>query len=468
MFKRNGKIGRRDLFKTSAGIMGGALLSREAAADQPAQQNVNTNSSPSALRITDLRVCTIVKPGPSPCSIVRIDTNQGVYGLGEVRDVSSPTYALFLKSRLLNENPLNITFLFDKIKQFGGVSRQAGGVVSVEEALWDISGKVYNVPIYQMLGGKFRHRVRIYADTDESNDPHVFAQRLKARKEEMGLTWLKMDVGINLVQRTPGTVTGPSQLNQWERSRLPAPFIANEVTDKGIEMLSAYVQAAREAVGMEIPLSMDHLGHLGVNSIIRLGKAYEKFNLSWMEDVIPWQYTDMLAHITAESPTPILTGEDIYLKEDFIKLCEKHAVSKIHPDISTSGGILETHKIGERAMEYGVPMAMHYAGTPVGAMASVHCAAATANFLACENHSLDVPFWQDLVDGIEKPIINKGFIKVPDKPGLGVTLNDEVCKQHLRPNTQYFAPTPEWNQERSDDFLWSFVQKEKEEASRLG
>ena len=123
--------------------------------------------------------------------------------------------------------------------------------------------------------------------------------------------------------------------------------MANEVTEKGIEKLCEYVQAAREAVGMEIPLSMDHLGHMGVNSIIRLGKAYEKYNLSWMEDVIPWQYTDMLKHITAESPTPILTGEDIYLKEEFIKLCEKHAVSKIHPDISTSGGILETHKIGD-------------------------------------------------------------------------------------------------------------------------
>jgi L-alanine-DL-glutamate epimerase-like enolase superfamily enzyme len=463
MFKRNGKIGRRDLFKTSAGIMGGALLSREAAAEQPAQRNVNTNSSPSALRITDLRVATIRKPGPSPCSIIRLDTNQGVYGLGEVRDGSSATYALFLKSRVLNENPLNITYLFDKIKQFGGVSRQAGGVVAIEEALWDIAGKVYNVPIYQMLGGKFRERVRIYADTDESNDPKVFAQRLKARKEEMGLTWLKMDVGINLVQRTPGTLTGPSELTRWEQTRLPHPFIASEVTEKGIEMLSAYVQAAREAVGMEIPLSMDHLGHLGVNSIIRLGKAYEKFNLSWMEDVIPWQYTDMLAHITAESPTPILTGEDIYLKEGFINLCEKHAVSKIHPDISTSGGILETHKIGERAMELGVPMAMHYAGTPVGAMASVHCAAATANFLACENHSLDVPWWGDLVEGIDKPIINKGFIKVPDKPGLGVTLNDEVCKQHLQDNTQYFAPTPEWDHERSTDILWSMVQAEKAE-----
>jgi L-alanine-DL-glutamate epimerase-like enolase superfamily enzyme len=466
MWKRNGKIGRRDLFKASAGIMGGALLSREAAAEQAAQRNVNTNSSPSALKITDLRVAVVAKPGPSPCPIIRIDTNQGVYGLGEVRDGASPTYALFLKSRLLNENPLNITFLFQKIKQFGFHGRQAGGVVAVEEALWDIAGKVYNVPIYQMLGGKFRDRVRIYADTDESQDPKIFAQRLKARKEEMGLTWLKMDVGINLVQSIPGTVTQPAELTTWERRSLPHPFVATEVTEKGIEKLSEYVQAAREAVGMEIPLSIDHLGHLGVNSIIRLGKAYEKFNLAWIEDVIPWQYTDMLAHITAESPTPVLTGEDIYLKEDFIKLCEKHAVSKIHPDISTSGGILETHKIGDAAMELGVPMAMHYAGTPVGAMASVHCAAATENFLACENHSLDVPWWQDLVEGIEKPIINRGFIKVPDKPGLGITLNEEVVRRHLAPNTEYFAPTPQWNQERSGDWLWSMMQRH--EASYRG
>ena len=466
MFKHNGKMGRRDLFKTSAGIVGGALLSREAAAEQPAQQNVNTNSSPSALRITDLRVAVVTKPGPSPCPIIRLDTNQGVYGLGEVRDGASPTYALFLKSRLLNENPLNITFLFQKIKQFGFHGRQAGGVVAVEEALWDIAGKVYNVPIYQMLGGKFRERVRIYADTEESQDPKVFAQRLKARKEEMGLTWLKMDVGINLVQKIPGTVTAPSEMTSWERRVLPHPFVATEVTEKGIEKLSEYVQAAREAVGMEIPLSMDHLGQLGVNSIIRLGKAYEKFNLSWMEDVIPWQYTDMLKHITDNSPTPILTGEDIYLKEDFIKLCQNHAVSKIHPDISTSGGILETHKIGNAAMELGVPMAMHYAGTPIGAMASVHCAAATENFLACENHSLDVPWWQDLVEGVEKPIINKGFIAVPDKPGLGVTLNEEVVRQHLARGATYFEPTPQWDHERSGDWLWSRIKAE--EASQRG
>ncbi|HEX3683284.1 MAG TPA: mandelate racemase/muconate lactonizing enzyme family protein [Bryobacteraceae bacterium] len=451
-------LSRRALLKTSSAVLGGALFGGKVEADpEPRIQNVNTNSSPSKLKITDLRVATVRKPGPSPCTIIRVDTNQGVYGLGEVRDGASPTYALFLKSRVVGQNPLNITYLFEKIKQFGGDARQAGGVVSIEEALWDIAGKVYGVPIYQMLGGKFRDKIRLYADTEESKDIKEYAQRLKARKEEMGLTWLKMDLGINMVQDTPGTLTRPSGQNQWENTQLAHPFLANEVTDKGIEMLVAYVAAAREAVGMEIPLSMDHLGHLGVHSIIRLGKAYEPYNLSWMEDVIPWQYTELLQRITNESPTPILTGEDIYLKEHFVNLCEKHAVSKIHPDISTSGGILETHKIGDMAMEYGVPMAMHYAGLPIGAFASVHCAAATENFLACENHSLDVPWWQDLVEGVEKPILNKGYIAVPDKPGLGITLNEDAVRQHLVPGTGYFEPTAQWDNERSWDRLWSMT-----------
>src|ERR1700689_1314829 len=131
-------MSRRAALQTSAALLGGASLGgRAAASPEPPFQNVNTNSSPSTLRITDLRIATVRKPGPSPCTLIRLDTNQGVYGLGEVRDGASATYALFLKSRLLNENPLNITFLFDKVKQFGFVGRQAGGVCAVEEALWD-------------------------------------------------------------------------------------------------------------------------------------------------------------------------------------------------------------------------------------------------------------------------------------------------------------------------------------------
>ncbi|PYX37696.1 MAG: mandelate racemase/muconate lactonizing enzyme family protein [Acidobacteria bacterium] len=446
---------RREILKTSAMVLGSTLLASESMEAYP--KGVNTNSSPSTLKITDMRVATIVKPGPSPCPIIRLDTNQGVYGLGEVRDGASATYALFLKSRMVGENPLQLDKLFRKLKQFGGHARQGGGVSAIEMALWDITGKVYNAPVYAMLGGgKFRDKIRIYADTTESKDPKIYAQRMKERKESMGVTWLKMDLGIEMVADTPGTVTVRSGLTDWEENQLPHPLLAMEVTDKGIAMLEQYVAAVRDAVGMEIPLSMDHFGHLGVKSIIRLGKAYEKYNLSWMEDVIPWTYTDLLKQISDESPTPILTGEDIYLKEPFEVLCAKRAVSKIHPDLATSGGILETHKIGDMAEEFGVPMAMHFAGTPVSCMANVHCAAATLNFLALENHSLDVPWWSSLVaEGVKTPIVNRGFIDVPDGPGLGVTLNEDVVRQHLAPNTGYFDPTPEWDHERSWDRLWS-------------
>jgi L-alanine-DL-glutamate epimerase-like enolase superfamily enzyme len=448
-------LDRRDILKTSAFALGGALLMGEPMEAYP--KGVNTNSSPSTLKITDLRVATVVKPGPSPCPIIRIDTNQGVYGLGEVRDGASPTYALFLKSRILGENPLQLDKVFGKIKQFGGHARQGGGVCAIEMALWDITGKVYNAPVHAMLGGgTFRNKIRVYADTTESKDPKIYAQRMKERKEGMGLTWLKMDLGIEMVSDTPGTVTRRSELTDWEMNQLPHPLLAMEVTDAGIAMLEQYVAAVRDAVGMEIPLSMDHLGHLGVKSIIRLGRAYEKYNLSWLEDVIPWTYTDLLKQISDESPTPILTGEDIYLKEPFRVLCENRAVSKIHPDLATSGGILETHKIGDMAEEYGVPMAMHFAGTPVSCMANVHCAAATQNFLALENHSLDVPWWSSMVEeGVKTPIVNHGWIDVPNSPGLGVTLNEDVVRQHLKPGTGYFDPTPEWNDERSWDRLWS-------------
>jgi L-alanine-DL-glutamate epimerase-like enolase superfamily enzyme len=452
-------INRRGVLKSSLAAMAGGALGQltrgeEAEAQSPIK-NVNLNSSPSTLKITDMRYATVVKPGPSPCTIIRIDTNQDVYGLGEVRDIAGYQYAMVLKSRILGQNPLNINFLFDKIAQFGGNARQAGGVCAVEMALWDIAGKVYNCPVYQMLGGKWRDTIRIYADTTESRDPKEYGLRAKERIA-MGLTWMKMDLGLDTLDGIPDTVMQPAGMSRWELGNQPHPFTGIEVTDKGIDRLCEYVAAVRDNIGYSVPLSMDHLGHMGVKSIIRLGKAYEKYNLEWIEDVIPWFYTDLLKEITDASPTPTLTGEDIYQISDFETLCTKHVVDKIHPDLSTSGGILQTHKIGDMAFKNGVPMAMHFAGTPVACMANVHCAAATRNFLALENHSLDVPFWQDLVNGIEKPIINRGYIKVPDTPGLGITLNDDEVKKHLRPGTGYFEPTPMWNEVQSlDDALWS-------------
>ena len=231
-------------------------------------------------------------------------------------------------------------------------------------------------------------------------------------------------------------------------------FTGMEVTDKGIELMADYVAQMREVAGMDVPLAADHFGHIGVNSCIRLGKALTKYNLAWLEDMIPWQHKEQLKKISDAVDIPLVTGEDIYLKETFIEFCRMHAVDIIHPDLATSGGILETKKIGDAAEELGVPMAMHFAGTPISCMAGVHCAAATENFLVMENHSVDIPWWSDLVEGIEKPVLNKGFVTVPDKPGLGITLNEAVVKQHLR-EPGYFEPTPEWTRDRSNDRLWS-------------
>jgi len=448
---------RRSFLKhaVAGGVGSWASVATSASADDTLDavpQNVNTNSKPSDLKITDLRVLVIGR-APMTCPIIRIDTNQGIYGLGEVRDGASKNYALMLKSRLLGENPCNIDKLFRKVKQFGSHSRQAGGVCAVEMALWDLAGKAYSVPVYQMLGGKFRNKIRCYADTTESKDPKVYGQRLKARRDQ-GFTWLKMDLGIDLVADVPGALTLPAGTSLAYGDPTVGPLTGTEITDKGVALMCDYVAQVREIVGMDIPLAADHFGHIGVNSCIRLGKGLEKYNMAWLEDMVPWQYTDLLKKITDAVDIPILTGEDIYLKEPFLELCRAHAVDMIHPDLATSGGILETKKIGDAAQELGVPMAMHFAGTPVSCMANVHCAAATENFLTLENHSVDVPWWGDLVDGIEKPIINKGFITVPDKPGLGVTLNEEIVKQHLL-EPGYFEPTPQWNTDRSSDRQWS-------------
>jgi L-alanine-DL-glutamate epimerase-like enolase superfamily enzyme len=448
----NATQGRRSFFKKAAGALTAGLLVDETLEAFP--QNTNTNSKPSELKITDVRIA-VLRGVPMSSPIIRIDTNQGIYGLGEVRDGASKNYALELKSRILGENPCNVDRVFRKIKQFGGHARQGGGVSGIEVALWDLAGKAYNVPIYQMLGGKFRDKIRIYCDTTESRDPKVFGQRLKERQEQ-GFTWMKMDLGINLVTGTPGTVTRAAGI-QAQYGGLPMKhmFMATEITEKGLAMMTDYVAAVREVVGMDIPISADHFGPLSVNSCIRLGKALTKYNISWLEDMIPWQETELLKKISDAVDIPLLTGEDIFLKEPFEVLCRNHAVDIIHPDLLSTGGILETKKIGDMAQEYGVPMALHCAHTPIGALASAHVAAATENFLVLENHAVDVPYWSDLVDGIDKPIVNKGYITVPDKPGLGITLNEAACKQHMG-EPGWFEPTDQWNNiGRPNDRLWS-------------
>jgi L-alanine-DL-glutamate epimerase-like enolase superfamily enzyme len=218
------------------------------------------------------------------------------------------------------------------------------------------------------------------------------------------------------------------------------------------------VADVRATVGDEVPIAADHFGHIGIDDCIRLGQALEPYNLAWLEDMVPWQYTDKWVQLERALNTPVCTGEDIYLAENFRPLLAARAVNVVHPDLATSGGILETKKIGDLAQEHGVSMALHMAGTPVSTLASVHCAAATENFIALEHHFTEVPFWSDFIaiNGETKPIIQNGYIPVPEGPGLGFTINEDVLKEHLVDwDRGFFAPTHEWDRVPSHDRLWS-------------
>lgn len=443
----------------------------------------NRNSNPSDLRITDLRFVDI-DGAPKRCTLLKIMTNQGIEGYGEVRDAASKTYAAMLKSRLLGENPCDVDRLFRKIKQFGSHARQGGGVSGIEIALWDLAGKAYGVPLYQLLGGKFRDEIRIYCDTDVDGKHTGRDMGLSLKKRmDMGFTFLKMDLGIGLLMDEPGMITAPLGLmddmkkyaphvlnmqggsvsrdmvahqKSYTIVNTPHPFTGIHITERGLDYLENYVREVREIIGYEIPLAIDHIGHICVEDCIRFANRMAPYNLAWMEDMIPWMYTDQYVRLRSATTIPLCTGEDIYLKEGFRPLLDAGGVSIIHPDILTCGGALELKKIGDLANERGVAVAIHMAESPVACLAAVHAAAAIQHVLALEFHSIDVPWWQDIVEGFDGPIIENGFIQVPDRPGLGITgLNNDVLQEHVNPNIPgIWEATDEWNQEFSNDRLW--------------
>lgn len=428
------------------------------------EDNVRRSSQPSELRITDMRTATVGWENWR-FTLIRIDTNQGLSGYGEVRDGASKNYALMLKSRLLGENPCNVDRLFRKIKQFGHHARQGGGVSAVEMALMDLAGKAYGIPAYVLAGGKFRDRVRMYCDTPNEPTGEAMGRKLQGRLER-GFTMLKMDLGVQPLIGQKGALSWPQGMlpgdpeDKMEKmlniQTLMHPFTHVRLTPKGIKLICEYVEQVREIVGDEVPIAVDHIGHIGVDDCIRLGQAFEPYNLAWLEDLVPWQFTDSWVQLERALNTPVCTGEDIYLKEGFMPLIQARGVNVIHPDLASSGGILETKRIGDLAQEHGISMAMHMAGTPLSTMASVHCAAATENFIALEHHFTEVPFWGDFIEGLPKPIIQNGYIPVPDGPGLGFELNPEAIKEHLVPEDPgFFEPTPQWDTERSWDRLWS-------------
>jgi len=409
---------------------------------------INTYSRPSDLKITDMRIAVVASNYDYP--IIRIDTNQGVYGIGEVRDAGHKENALQFKNFLVGQNPCNVDMIFRAIKQFGNWGREGGGVSGIEIALWDLVGKVYGVPCYQFLGGKYRDKVRLYADTPapEEPTPEGYAEVVRKRKA-LGLTFIKFDIRPRLFEDCAGGVCGQPTRFEYElgrRWRAPGAGQGAKLTERGIARAVEVVAAVRAAAGWDVSLCTDHFGHgyLTAKEVIRLGKALEPFGLAWLEDPMPWWDIDGHKQVTDAIEIPTAAGEELYLWDGFRELIEKRAVDIIHPDLLTSGGMLETKKIADYAERHGLPTALHFAGSPIAFMANIHCAAAISSFVALEHHGLDLPFWENLVTGLPDNYMEDGYVAVPDKPGLGVDLNYAGIEANLR-FPGLFEPTDEWN-----------------------
>lgn len=432
------------------------------------------------LRITDLRVADI-NGLPKHMILLKVYTNAGIVGYGEVRDAASATYAKMLKSRIVGENPLNVEKLFNRIKQFGGHSRQGGGVSGIEIALFDIIGKFYGIPVYQLLGGKYRDKVRIYCDTDVDgkHTGHDMGLALKRRMDD-GFTFLKMDLGIELLYDEPGCLNAPAGFlddlktysmkaishqsgsidkslmfgKNYEVFTVPHYATGIHVTEKGLDYLENYVREVREVIGYEVPLAIDHFGHVAIEDAIRFAKRLEKYNIAWMEDLAPWRMTAHYKKMVDHSLVPICTGEDIYLAKNFKPLLDA-GLNVVHPDMLTVGGMMELKKLGDMCEQSGTALAIHMAESPIGFMAAVHAAAALKNVLAVEFHSVDHPEWYELVSPAIK--LENGFMTVPDAPGLGIeALNEELVAQFKKDDCdEPWSSTEMWDGEWANDREWS-------------
>ena len=379
--------------------------------------------------ITDIRTCVV--EGNFEWNLIQIETDAGVTGIGEAyRGGGVPEIVEYTKRFLIGENPLDVERLFRRIVQeMSGHGGTTGKVVTaasgIEIALWDAAGKILDLPVYQLLGGKFRDEVRIYCDChageayavedgfteyadSEAYSPEAYAREAR-RVLDMGFTALKFDLDMAM-DNEPDPYNG----------RLSNAAIAHK---------RDVVEAVREEIGYDVDLAFDCHWDYSVESAKRLAYELEEFSLMWLEDLVPPENMDAQIEVTKATRTPVATGENRFRVHELSELMYEHGVDVITPDPTTVGGLGETMRIADRAEENYIPISPHNVCSPVGTMACVHLGAAIPNFDLLEYHALEVEWWDDLLER-DDPLIQDGYIEVPETPGIGVELEYDVVAEH--------------------------------------
>jgi len=355
--------------------------------------------------------------------LVKVTTDSGLYGLGEAFPKAEVADDIQLvKDQIIGRDPLQVEVLHHRMtaQYMSRGSRNGelcGAIGGIETALWDLAGKILEVPVYVLLGGAYRSKVLLYNDADspDGDDPRAWAE-MALESKEFGYRAVKHSLpGFGTPKN--GTISSGT-LRKWTR----------------------IMEETRNLLGPDFPLGMDLHWKYHTVDVLRFTEMIKDLNLWFLEDPIQPEDVAGCLRLTQESPVPILTGENLYSRHGFRPYIERQACDMVHPDPQKCGGLLETKKIADWADVYSMPMVCHNGASPVGTIASAHVCMAIRTFVALETDTIErsrAPHWQDIIvrDG---PFYRDGYLEVSDRPGLGIELNEEVCRAHLADERGYF------------------------------
>ncbi len=389
------------------------------------------------MKITDLK-CAVIGQNP----IVRINTDSGIYGYGQAEN-SKPylkPHVLFYKQYILGEDPTNVERVMMRIRRLGAFKPWGAAVSAIEMALWDIAGKACGLPVHKLLGGKVRDQVRVYNGGVRvpmaGSSPADYAADVAAQKSAAeGFSIIKQGIGFHSAM--PSQVMNFTYGEYYTYDSSPHPN-RGPLTERALKHMIACVAAMKDVLGDEIGLALDCGPGWMVPDAIRFARAMEPFNLMWLEDLItgdymPYTLADVYREVTVSTSTPIHTGEQIYLRQNFKHLIESHAVRIIGPDPADIGGLAELKWVAEYADLHGILMAPHgIIDGLIGLAGLVQvCATLPQNYIAFEYPVAQPNWWYDIITGLPHPIVKNGLIDVWDTPGLGVDFNVGAAAKYM-------------------------------------
>jgi L-alanine-DL-glutamate epimerase-like enolase superfamily enzyme len=394
------------------------------------------------MKITDLK-CAIIGVNP----VIRIVTDAGIDGWGQAENTKPylKPHVMFYKQYLIGEDPTNVERVMMKIRRMGSFKPWGSAVSAIEMALWDIAGKAAGVPVYKLLGGKVRDHVRVYNGgvrfPMNGSNPEDYAAEVakqKASPEKFGFVKMGIAFHSRMVSDIPGFTYGELRGGATHSNRGP-------LTEKGLKHVIACVEAMKDVLGDEVGLALDCGPGWLLPDAIRAARALEPYNLMWMEDMLTGDYTPYTSpktyrDLTTSTTTPIHTGEQMYLRQNFVELIESQAVRIVGPDPEDVGGLAELKWIAEYADLHGILMAPHGIFDGLIGLAGLVQVSATMppNFVGFEYPVGRPDWWYEIVEGLPNPIVKDSLIEVWDRPGLGVNLIPEKAAKYLQPEDQDF------------------------------